>query len=161
MLDFISWKQFIAFISIATIIYYAWLFGTAKIKSLRNPSRKWKPDPPLNDNNNLKDLHILEGTAAAQEEESDAEEQKFKQLEKLADEIQELILTQKENITKEEMIFKLKSHISIYPDLNFPPFKTAINNLIDRCVRDFEILLSQQELDELWISPTVEEQITT
>ncbi len=35
MLNFISWKEFLFFLIIATLIYYGWILGTAKLKSLK------------------------------------------------------------------------------------------------------------------------------
>lgn len=170
MLNDVSWQEFI-FAAVGVVsLYYLIMIG-AFVKRMIRKDRN--DDPAGSDNQRRRYWQAREEEARHPEEahngaagsaipESDDapdenanedfdEEKAFNDLSELARAIEGIMVSENEGLARKQFMEKVAIEIRRFPQLNQPPYKIAIANLVRRKAQSaFNLTITVEEVDALW-----------
>jgi hypothetical protein len=171
MLNGISWQQFIIAVIGIVCLYYLIMIGLF----LKGKVTKGRPqDPAGNDLQKRrfwqlkeqdeasaletappgvekaalsKEDHALEEDA----QEDSAEQKAFDELTALAQAIEGIMVSENEGLARKQLMEKVAFELRRFPQLNKPPYKIAIANLIRRKAQLVcNLTLTEEDVEQMW-----------
>ncbi|HTF29299.1 MAG TPA: hypothetical protein VK625_10665 [Flavitalea sp.] len=145
MLQIISWQQYVSYLGLTLLIYYAIflvLFGRNYLRTINVAGSFETTDP-----NFKKSKKLFAGNLGAKEN----RDLLYSVVHDAVNEIQAFLQNLKMPITNEEIIISLNAIVQKYPSLKKGNFRQSINDLIViTCENSCSIKLSADDLREVW-----------